>query len=182
MALHASVPSLHRRGSRGTSALRGAPASRLPASSHSRPAKRMLVAHGAKLPVDTDWLEDLRRVLSVEDCPIVESTAISGWHKGAYILRDRILGKKAHLHPLHPELGSELRRGTVAGWRSGFQAPCAGSSYLTFVITAALAGPLLRPMGYDEGAALRLSFELKGSPWTHDSSRCCALSRLADPP
>ncbi|MEP9368205.1 DUF927 domain-containing protein [Xanthobacter sp. VNH20] len=121
-----------------------------------RGAKRTLVAQGAKIPTDTDWLENLRHALSAENCPIVESTAVCGWHKGAYILKDRIVGKKGHLHPLVPELRSTLRNGTTKAWRLGFEEPCAESSYLTFVIAAALAGPLLRPMGYDEGVVFHL--------------------------
>lgn len=48
-------------------------------------------------------------------------------------------------------------RGTLEGWRSELASLCAGSSRLVFGVSAAFAGPLVRPAGIDSGG-----FHLRG--------------------
>ena len=61
-------------------------------------------------------------------------------------------------------------QGSLDGWRDGLKDPCRASSYLTFGIGLAFAGPLLHLVGQDEGAI----FYLAG-----DSSTGKTLTELA---
>ena len=50
-------------------------------------------------------------------------------------------------------------QGSLDGWRDGLKDPCRASSYLTFGIGLAFAGPLLHLVGQDEGAIFYLAGE-----------------------
>lgn len=120
-----------------------------------RGAKRTLAQLGARIP--PDWLEDLKSALAVESCQLVATTSVSGWHgTHTFVLKDCILGERGNLRPIAPELRATLSRGKIVAWKNGLRSACAGSSYLVFTLAAGLAGPLLRPMGYDEGVVFHL--------------------------
>ena len=50
-------------------------------------------------------------------------------------------------------------QGSLDGWLDGLKDPCRASSYLTFGIGLAFAGPLLHLVGQDEGAIFYLAGE-----------------------
>lgn len=115
-----------------------------------RGAKRTLAAQGARIP--EDWLDDLRRALIAEGCDIVHSTSILGWHGRAYLFPNGAFGRGPRLVPAQPAPARQCVKGKTKAWREGLAEACGSSSYLTFAISVAFAGCLLRPVGQDEGA------------------------------
>ncbi len=83
-----------------------------------------------------------------------------GWHGAAYVLPRETLGQGGERIVFQTDgaLESTLRqRGTIASWRERVAALCVGNSRLTFAVSCAFAGPMLRPAGIDSGG-----FHLRG--------------------
>jgi putative DNA primase/helicase len=87
----------------------------------------------------------------------------TGWHGKSFVLRDVTIGPDADTL-IHASRKSskpfELPiQGSLDGWLDGLKVPCRASSYLTFGIALAFAGPLLHLVGQDEGAIFYLAGE-----------------------
>lgn len=115
-----------------------------------RGAKRILAEQGARIP--EDWLGDLQLALVAEGCDVVRSTSILGWHGRSYLFPDGAVGRGRRLVATHPLPVRQCAKGKTKAWREGLAEACASSSYLTFAVSVAFAGCLLRPVGQDEGA------------------------------
>lgn len=130
----------------------------------------------AKLGVELTptLLDDIKAALSDSTVPIVQSTRTCGWHKDAYALPHAIFGKRGSLTALRRDLRDECMAGTANGWREGLAPVCAASSFITFAIAAAFAGPLLRRLRYDEGVI----FHLYGQTTTGKSTALMAAQSV----
>jgi putative DNA primase/helicase len=122
-----------------------------------------LLNHGAHLPTGRGAGAQLAGLLSVVPDRTYRITGKTGWHGKSFVLPDVTIGPDADtlIHaskksskPLElPTLGS------LDAWREGLEDPCRASSYLTFGIGLAFAGPLLHLVGQDEGAIFYLAGE-----------------------
>lgn len=76
-----------------------------------------------------------------------------GWHGAAYVLPDATIGKPDEpllLNP-PPRLNPYQVRGTVTDWQNEIGRFCVGNSRLILAVCAALAAPLLTPLGLESG-------------------------------
>lgn len=92
-----------------------------------------------------------------------------GWHGEAYLLPDKQLG--ANTEQLHfYEDGAKMppinQAGTLEQWQQNIGALCAGNHRLGFVVSVALAGPLLNLLG-DESGGFHLYGDSSGGKTTH---------------
>lgn len=77
-----------------------------------------------------------------------------GWHAGAYVRSDIIYGdmeKPLALDGAAPACNSFGRQGTLDTWNSQIGRLCSGNTRLMLAVCTALAGPLLRPLGVENG-------------------------------
>jgi len=87
--------------------------------------------------------------------PEVECATKLGWHGGAYILPDTVLGCSPGsivFQTEHPEAARFHKTGgTLDGWKDGVGRYASSNKHLIHAISAAFAGPLLRPLGREGG-------------------------------
>ena len=91
-----------------------------------------------------------------------------GWYNGAYVLPNETIGNTAERVVFQSEnaLASTFAsKGSAERWIERVGKPCAGNSRLVFSVSAAFAGPLLRPAGVDGGG-----FHLRGDSSTGKST------------
>ena len=84
----------------------------------------------------------------------------TGWHGYAYVLPRESIGDDAERIVFQSESQMEntfTTKGTAAQWRERVGELCAGNSRLVFAVSAAFAGPLLRPAAEGSGG-----FHLRG--------------------
>lgn len=77
-----------------------------------------------------------------------------GWHGRAFVLPHETIGDDAERIVFQSEAAQEntfRAKGTLEQWREHVAALCAGNSRLVFAVSAAFAGPLLRPGGVESG-------------------------------
>ncbi|WP_122841822.1 DUF927 domain-containing protein, partial [Burkholderia pseudomallei] len=73
-----------------------------------------------------------------------------GWHHGAFVLPDRVIGtgKEALIYQADTPIQSQFKeRGTLDDWQREVAAYCVGNSRLLFCVATAFAGPLLHFSG-----------------------------------
>jgi putative DNA primase/helicase len=126
-------------------------------------ALKELLDLGAKLPTGPGAGAELGRLLSIVPERTYEITGKTGWQGKSFVLPDITIGPDADtlIHasrntakPLEVQV-----QGSLDGWLGGLEDPCRASSYLTFGIGLAFAGPLLHLVGQDEGAIFYLAGE-----------------------
>jgi len=122
------------------------------------------------------FLELLRRWTPEKRARSVTRT---GWTEdgAAYVLPDRTLGETGEpvILAAEGERPEFTVRGTVADWREHVGRLCIGNSRLLFVVSLALAPPLLRLVGAREGGG----FHLKGSSTDGSSGGKTTCQRVA---
>jgi putative DNA primase/helicase len=133
-----------------------------------------LLDRGAQLPTAPGAGAELAGLLSVVPDRTYQITDKTGWHDKSFVLPDVTIGPEADTL-IHASRKSskpfELpTQGNLQRWLDGLREPCCASSYLTFGIGLAFAGPLLRLVRQPEGAI----FYLAGT-----SSRGKTLTELA---
>lgn len=118
---------------------------------------RQLLDAGALLPNDRKTATELVQAsLTTEASDTRETTRRGGWHGPSFVTPSRTYGPASgRLHfvgtpAADPGIG--LRSGSFEEWREGIREPCDASSFLTFGLGIGFAGPLLDPLGEDEGA------------------------------
>ena len=78
-----------------------------------------------------------------------------GFHDGVFVLPRETIGdtkgRTVVFQPQAPIDHALKRSGTLKGWQDGIAARAAGNSRLMFAISAALAPPLLEPLGMEGG-------------------------------
>lgn len=77
-----------------------------------------------------------------------------GWHGRAFVLPHETIGDDAERIVFQTENAQENTfrvKGTPEQWRDRVAALCVGNSRLAFAVSAAFAGPLLRPAGVESG-------------------------------
>jgi putative DNA primase/helicase len=126
-------------------------------------ALKELLDLGAKLPTGPGAGAELGQLLSIVPDKTYQITGKTGWHGKSFVLPDITIGPDADTL-IHASRRSskpfELpTQGSLDGWRDGLKDPCRASSYLTFGIGLAYAGPLLHLVGQPEGAIFYLAGE-----------------------
>ena len=94
--------------------------------------------------------------------PVRKVTCVdkTGWHNGAYVLQDEIIGQDAESLVLQSTLSSknDFRiSGTTRDWKENIGAYCVGNSRLVFCVSLSFAAPLLNLIGIGGGG-----YHLKG--------------------
>lgn len=82
------------------------------------------------------------------------STDRIGWHGRAFVLPKETIGDEGERVVFQSESAVDntfRTKGTAQVWRERVGALCAGNSRLVFAVSAAFAGPLLRPAGVESG-------------------------------
>ena len=75
-----------------------------------------------------------------------------GWCGDAFVLPDRTYGGGENVVLQVEGVAPEFTvTGSLDGWRDDIAAKCAGNSRLVFAVSAAFAGPLLKPAGEESG-------------------------------
>ena len=138
----------------------------LPRSIQHKPGRvyETLVDAGAALPAKPSAAEAvISKVLEKGSQVYGAVTGRTGWYEGCFVLPERTFG--SHPRDLrHWERGTKTAdvsgsAGSLEVWRDGLVSGCAASSYLTFAIALAFTGPLLRPLGHEEGFFFNLAGE-----------------------
>jgi hypothetical protein len=134
---------------------------RVTSSGHG--ALQELLDLGAKLPTGRGASAGLAEVIGIVPEHTYQTTAKTGWVGKSFVLRDVTIGPDAGTL-IHESRNSSSppeppRQGTLDGWLEGLREPCRASSYLTFGIGLAFAGPLRHLVGQDEGAIFYLAGE-----------------------
>ncbi|MBL4834094.1 MAG: DUF927 domain-containing protein [Pseudomonas sp.] len=92
-----------------------------------------------------------------------------GWHGDAYLMPDRQAGisrEQLHFYEAGAQLPPISQAGTLDQWRKQVAALCVGNHRLAFVVSVALAGPLLHMLGYESGG-FHLYGDSSGGKTTH---------------
>lgn len=91
-----------------------------------------------------------------------------GWHSRAFVLPHETVGGEAERVVFQSESAQENTfrvKGSPEQWRERVGVPCAGNSRLVFAVSAAFAGPLLKPAGMEGGG-----FHMRGDGSTGKST------------
>lgn len=74
-----------------------------------------------------------------------------GWHNGAFVLPDRVIGTDQHLHfySESPPLCKLGTSGTLDQWQQHVSRYCQGNPLAMFAVSAALSAPLVEVMGFE---------------------------------
>lgn len=115
----------------------------------------------------------LMRVKSSRRITLVGAT---GWSGDRFVLPGQTFGSSAGERVLFTGEARSLNygaAGTFAGWRDGVAAMACDNSALTFAISAAFAGPLLRPLGAEGGG-----FHFRGNSSTGKSTLLIAAGSV----
>ncbi|WP_237480624.1 DUF927 domain-containing protein [Lichenibacterium dinghuense] len=118
---------------------------------------RQLLDAGALLPNDRKTATELVQASLTTEAPDTrETTRRGGWHGPSFVTPSRTYGPASgrlqFVGTPAADPGIGLRSGSFEGWREGMREPCSASSFLTFGLGIGFAGPLLDPLGEDEGA------------------------------
>ncbi|MFO0911318.1 MAG: DUF927 domain-containing protein [Pirellulales bacterium] len=86
----------------------------------------------------------------------------TGWLDGAFVLPQRTIGSASNNEPIHYQGGDSTggkyaTAGSLQDWQTNVARYASGNSRLVFALSAALAGPLLKPMNAESGG-----FHLRG--------------------
>jgi hypothetical protein len=126
-------------------------------------AKDALLRRGAHISTGPGIGGELLKVLSVVPQRTHRITSRTGWHGTSFVLPDVTIGPDAdtlmHRNRKEQTVLEPATQGRLDLWREQLQEPCCLSSYLTFGIGVAFAGPLLHLVGQDEGAIFYLAGE-----------------------
>jgi hypothetical protein len=122
-----------------------------------------LLNRGAHIPTGTGAGGQLASLLSVPPERTYRITGKTGWHGKSFVLPDVTIGPDAdtlvHRERKSGPTTEPPTQGNLDGWLDGLREPCHASSYLTFAIGLAFAGPLRHLVGQDEGAIFYLRGE-----------------------
>jgi hypothetical protein len=132
---------------------------RITSSGHR--ALEELLDLGAKLPTGRGASAGLAEVIGIVPEHTYRTTAKTGWVGKSFVLRDVTIGPDADtlIHESRNSLNppEPTTQGNLDRWLDGLREPCRASSYLTFGIGLAFAGPLLHLVVQDEGSIFYLA-------------------------
>jgi putative DNA primase/helicase len=124
-------------------------------------ALKELLDRGAKLPTGPGAGAQLADLLNVIPDRTYRMTGKTGWHGKSFVLPDITIGPDAdtliHASRKSGKTVEPSALGSLQGWLDGLSKPCCASSYLTFGIGLAFAGPVLRLVRQPEGAIFYLA-------------------------
>lgn len=92
-----------------------------------------------------------------------------GWHGDAYLMPGQQIGtsrEQLHFYDAGAQLPPISQAGTLEQWQRQVAALCVGNHRLAFVVSVALAGPLLHLLGYESGG-FHLYGDSSGGKTTH---------------
>jgi uncharacterized protein (DUF927 family) len=115
---------------------------------------RRLLADGLKLATGR---KEKARLLEYLQDTIPQRAVVSvprvGWHSGAFVLPDDVIGSSAaaiYQSPFEQEHHYRVA-GTLADWQTHVAQYCRGNTRLIFAVSAAFAGPMLAVIGEESG-------------------------------
>jgi putative DNA primase/helicase len=118
-------------------------------------ASEELLNRGAQLPTGHGASAQVASLLSVVPDRTYRITGRTGWRGQSFVLPDITIGPDAdtliHASRKSGKPSQRPTQGSLQGWLDGLRKPCLASSYLTFGIGLAFAGPLRRLVGQHEG-------------------------------
>ncbi len=128
--------------------------------------RRMLLDMGVKLGVTQIARTQIANYVQMaQPDERVRCVPRVGWHHGAFVLPDRVIGtgKEALIYQADTPIQSQFKeRGTPEDWRREVAAYCVGNSRLLFCVATAFAGPLLHFSGLQSGGFHLLGTTSKG--------------------
>jgi putative DNA primase/helicase len=123
-------------------------------------ALKELLDRGAVLPTGSGAGNELAAVLRAIPERVYRITGKTGWRGTSFVLPDVTIGPDPdtllHASRKSATTLAPATNGSLEGWRDGLRDSCRASSYLTFGIAVAFAGPLLHLVRQGEGAAFCL--------------------------
>jgi Domain of unknown function (DUF927) len=138
-----------------------------------------MLERGANIPTEPGAGAKLRELLNIVPERTYRITSKTGWHDKSFVLPDVTIGPDSdtlvHASRKFPNQPEPTTQGNLNRWLEGLREPCSASSYLTFAIGLAFAGPLRHLVGQDEGAI----FYLTGQSTTGKTlTELCGLSAI----
>lgn len=128
--------------------------------------RRMLLDMGVKLGVTQIARTQIANYVQMaQPDERVRCVPRVGWHHGAFVLPDRVIGtgKEALIYQADTPIQSQFKeRGTLDDWQREVAAYCVGNSRLLFCVATAFAGPLLHFSGLQSGGFHLLGTTSKG--------------------
>ncbi|QJP73396.1 DUF927 domain-containing protein [Burkholderia glumae] len=128
--------------------------------------RRMLLDMGVKLGVTQIARTQIANYVQMaQPDERVRCVPRVGWHHGAFVLPDRVIGtgKEALIYQADTPIQSQFKeRGTLEDWQREVAAYCVGNSRLLFCVATAFAGPLLHFSGLQSGGFHLLGTTSKG--------------------
>lgn len=125
--------------------------------------RQQLFARGMRMASGTAMQKVLHDYLNSAD-PLARITCVknTGWLDGAFVLPQRTIGRTPNNEPTRYDGGDTdadkySTIGTLEDWQTSVARYASGNSRLVFALSAALAGPLLKPMNAESGG-----FHLRG--------------------
>lgn len=105
---------------------------------------------------------------------------MTGWHSGAYVLPDKVLGNSADrllLQTTSGDVAGYDTTGTLESWRNEVSRYCQGNSRLLLSVSAALAAPMLALIHAEGGG-----FHLRGYSSTGKTTALAVAASVWGPP
>ncbi|AJK45388.1 hypothetical protein BGL_1c08550 [Burkholderia plantarii] len=128
--------------------------------------RRMLLDMGVKLGVTQIARTQIANYIQMaQPDERVRCVPRVGWHHGAFVLPDRVIGTGAEalIYQADVPIQSQFKeRGTLNEWQREVAAYCVGNSRLLFCVATAFAGPLLHFSGLQSGGFHLLGTTSKG--------------------
>ncbi|WP_186131974.1 DUF927 domain-containing protein [Burkholderia gladioli] len=128
--------------------------------------RRMLLDMGVKLGVTQIARTQIANYVQMAQPDArVRCVPRVGWHHGAFVLPDRVIGtgKEALIYQADTPIQSQFKaHGTLDDWQREVAAYCVGNSRLLFCVATAFAGPLLHFSGLQSGGFHLLGTTSKG--------------------
>jgi hypothetical protein len=129
----------------------------------ARVVDELLKAHAA-LPDDTKTaIKLIEKSLAQRSTVKFRITSRTGWHGDSIVYLGKtfgpLSGKLRHegQTDIDPALGQQ--NGALKDWHDGMRKPCKSSDFLIFTLSVPASGPLLEPIGEDEGGIYHLQPE-----------------------
>ncbi|WP_175772819.1 DUF927 domain-containing protein [Paraburkholderia phenazinium] len=128
--------------------------------------RRMLLDMGVKLGVTQIARTQIANYVQMaQPDERVRCVPRVGWHHGAFVLPDRVIGsgREALIYQADTPVQSQFREcGTLEAWKRDVAAYCVGNSRLVFCVATAFAGTLLYFSGLQSGGFHLLGTTSKG--------------------
>jgi hypothetical protein len=128
----------------------------------------LLKAHAALPDNGKTAARLIKRALSKKSQRQFRITSRTGWYNDSFVYLTKTFGPLAGKlrHEGHCEIDPALGllQGNAKAWRDGMREPCKYSDFLVFALSVPASGPLLDPIGQNEGAIYHLQPKHRAKP------------------